>query len=98
MLQDTLQATGDYLFTELWAASKGSGCNLPFCLRRISTLPSASSNSLRQDEESCIPSSKSFNACSRGTFPFSSSSTIFSRRWRHSSNLGTGPKLHADIL
>src|SRR5258708_22461409 len=71
-----------------------AGCSFPFCFKRISTLPSASSNSLLQEVESCTPSSKSFNAFSSGTLPFSSSSTICSRRCKQSSNLGTGPGLH----
>src|ERR1044071_5339102 len=36
--------------------SKGSGWNLPFCLRRISTLPSAASSSCRQEFDSFTPS------------------------------------------
>src|SRR5215472_3601177 len=68
--------------------SNGSAWSLPFCLSKISTLPSASSSSLRQAEDSCIPSSKRVNDFSRGTSPFSNSWTIFSRRSRHSSNFG----------
>src|SRR6266852_1132113 len=70
------------------SGSKASAFILPFCFSRISTLPSASSSSLRQAAESCIPSSNSVRDFSKGTSPFSSSCTIFSRRWRHSSNLG----------
>src|SRR5258708_13322360 len=70
-----------------------AGCSFPFCFRRISTLPSASSNSLRQEVESCTPSSKSFNACSSGALPFSSSSTICSRRSSQSWHVCTGPEL-----
>src|SRR5882724_2543309 len=72
---------------EALSGSKASVWSFPFCFSRISTLPSASSNSLRQAAESCIPSSNSVRDFSRGTSPFSSSCTIFSRRWRHSSNL-----------
>src|SRR5258705_3082600 len=60
--------------------SNGSAWILPFCFRRISTLPSASSNSLRQEAESCMPSSNRVSDFSSGTSPCSSSWTIFSRR------------------
>src|SRR5277367_3174254 len=66
--------------------SNGSACSFPFCFNRISTLPSASSSCFLQVAESCMPSSKSVSDFSRGTSPFSSSWTIFSRRSRHSSN------------
>src|SRR5208282_4118692 len=66
--------------------SNGSVWSFPFCFNRISTFPSASSSCLRQVAESCMPSSNSVSDFSRGTSPFSSSWTIFSRRSRHSSN------------
>src|SRR5437588_2480899 len=68
--------------------SNGSGWSLPLFLSRISTFPSACSSSLRQEFESSIPSSNKVRDFCRGTSPLSSSCTIFSRRWRHSSNLG----------
>src|SRR5450755_196792 len=70
--------------------SNGSAWSFPFFFNRISTLPSACSSSFRQAEDSCMPSSKRVRDFSRGTSPFSSSCTIFSKRWRHSSNLGNG--------
>ena len=53
--------------------SNGSAWSLPFCFSRISTLPSAASNSLRQEAESCMPSSNKVKDFSSGTSPFSNS-------------------------
>src|SRR5579862_4349598 len=53
--------------------SNGSAWSFPFFFSRISTFPSACSSSLRQAEESCIPSSKRVRDFSKGTSPFSSS-------------------------
>src|SRR6516162_4839355 len=76
----------DYVSTGREFGSKGSGCSLPFRFSRISTLPSACSSSLRHEPESFMPSSKSSNARSNATSPFSSSLTIVSNRWSHSSD------------
>jgi hypothetical protein len=55
------------------SASNGSACSFPFLFSRISTFPSACSSSVRQADESCIPSSNSVREVSKGTSPFSSS-------------------------
>src|ERR1700731_2989145 len=73
--------------------SNDSAWSFPFCFSRISTLPSACSSSFRQVAESCMPSSKSVRDLSKGISPFSSSCTIFSKRWRQSSNFGNGRSL-----
>src|ERR1039458_2256182 len=81
-------ATYDLAASPGWARdSKATGCSLPSRFSRISTLPSASSSSLRQEPDNFMPSSKSSSARSRETSPFSSSATMVSRRWRDSSNL-----------
>src|SRR6185369_8025043 len=85
LLQPRTELDGRHLRFASSLASNGCACSFAPCFIKISTLPSACSNSPRQEFESFMPSSNNASDCSSGKSPFSSWSTISSRRFKQSS-------------